>query len=297
VPREIPSAFAFTLAFAAIGGLAGCGPAQPPESLRQLESIQDKIAMTSLREQRAREQLEAAGEVESQRELEIGRLTSAIAAMERMLTRDRVRRHVEAVVDAGRRRAAEAEAQRGADAALGGARLEIGREMLARSRVEAAVLGALVAAGAALEEQRAAADGAVALAEQALGREDLAAVQERVEEIGVAAHRAFAWAFEGAQKAPAARIAEMVERLEAAGVDAVPDEYGAAVSLAGAGKKGKQAACRSAGRLAEIDAALKEAPKHAVISIATLDARPFPALDTGKRKCPVALVVPLPDSP
>ena len=344
MPREILRAFAF----AAFGALAGCGPAERPESLRQLEAlagaedaadapnaaatawgeaqrylalasealdvgdaadadrlaslglIQGKLAMTSLREERARGQLEAVAEIESQRELEIERLTSAIAAMEQILARDRVRRHVEAVIDVSRRRAAAAEeqgagAQKG-DARLGEARLEVGREMLGRSRVEAAVLGALVGAGAALEEQKASADGAVALAEQALERKDLAVVQERVEEVGAAAHRAFAWAFEGADAAKTTRITETVVRLTAAGFDAVPDDYGAAVSLARAGKKGK-AACAGAERLAQLDEALKDAPRHAVVTIDPRGSRPFPSLDTGKGRCPVALVVPLPDSP
>jgi hypothetical protein len=334
--------------FAALATLAGCGPAQPPESLRQLEVlagendagnaasaattawaeaqrylalasealdsgdavsadrlatlglIQGKLAMTSLRERRTRERLEATAEVESQRKLEIERLTSAIAAMEQLMARDRSRRHVEAVIDASRRRAAALEEQsartRQGDPRLGEARLEVGREMLGRGRVEAAVLGALVEVGAALEEQKASADGAVALAEQALGREDLATLQERIEEVGAGAHRAFVWAFEGAAGVPSERISGFVKSLTAAGFTAVPDGYGAAVSLAG-GMKGKQAVCADAERLAALAAALEDAPRHAILTVDPRGAHPFPALDDGKGKCPAALVVPLPDSP
>jgi len=341
--RELSSA----VAVAALAALAGCGPAQPPDSLRQLEAlagakdaeaaaetaatawaeaqrylalanealdagdaaaadrfselglIQGKLAMTSLREQRTRGRLEAAAEVESQRKIEIERLTSAVAAMEQLLARDRMRRHVEAVVDASRRRAAAAEEQRAGTRPggekLGEARLEVGREMLGRGRIEAAVLGALAAAGAALEEQKASADGAIALAEQALEREDLAVLQERVEEVGAGAHRAFAWAFEGAGATPADRISGLVEILSAAGFSAAPDDYGAAVSLSGGGKRGKQAACDD--RLAALAAALKDAPRHAVVAIDARGAHPFPGLDEGKGKCQVALVVPLPVSP
>jgi hypothetical protein len=296
LPREALIASAL----AALGALAACGPAQPPESLPQLESIQGKLAATSLRAQQAHGQLAAAAEVESQRRLEVERLTSAISAMEQLLARDRMRRHVEAVIDASRRRAAAAEEQdegaRQGDARLGEARLEIGREMLGRSRVEATVLGALVAARDALEEQKAVADGAGALAEQAFEREDLAAVQERVEEIGATAHRAFVWAFEGSRDSPTARITDLVARITAAGFTAVPDDYGAAVSLAGAGKKGK-ALCADAARLVALDTALLDAPKHAVVMIDPDGARPFPGLDLGKGRCPVALVVPLPEPP
>jgi hypothetical protein len=277
------------------------GDAASADRLAELGLVQGKIAMTSLREQRARGRLEAAAELESRRKTEIERLTSAIAATEQLLARDRVRRHVEAVVDASRRRAAAAEEQtasaRPDGTPLGEARLEVGREMLGRAKVEAAVLGALAAAGAALEEQKASADGAIALAGQALGRRDVATVQERVEEVGAGAHRAFAWAFEGAGAPPAERIAGMVKLLAAAGFAAVPDDYGVAVPPAGGGKKGKPSACAGPEEIAALESALKDAPKHVVLTIEPGDVRPFPALDGGRRGCPIALVVPLPDAP
>lgn len=274
------------------------GDAAGADRLAELGLIQGKLAMTSLREQRARGQLEIAAAVEAQRALEIERLSSAIEALELLLARERIRRHVEAVVDASRRRAAAEEERAAAgraDPEHADALLEVGREMLGRCRIEAAVLGALASAGVALEEQKASADGALALAEEALERRDLAAVQERVEDVGAGAHRAFAWAFEGTGAAAAARISELLERLAAAGFTAVPDDFGAAVSLSRGGKKGKTA-CGGAQRLVEIETALGDAAAHVVLEIDPRGAHPFPALDGDKGKCPAALVVPLPSA-
>jgi hypothetical protein len=272
---------------------AETGDADAADRLAEIGLVNGKLAMTALREQRARTDLAAAIATAASRTAEIERLTAAIAELERLVARDRVRRHALAAAAASRRRAAAAEPGRDADAALADARLRVGGEMIGRSRVEAAVLGALVAAGAAVEEQEAAARAAVALAERALARGDLAGVQANAEEVGAGAHRAFEWAFAGTGAVPAARAGELRAILAAAGFDAVADDYGVAVSLVAAGGKDKKRSCRDAAGLA---AALRDAPRHAVVAVDAGDAHPFPALATGAGRCPTALVLPLPEA-
>jgi hypothetical protein len=152
--------------------------------------------------------------------------------------------------------------------------------MLGRGRLEAAVLAALARAGAALDEQRALADGGIALAAEALAREELPALQRRIEEVGAAVHRAFAWAFAEAGADPAPRIAAMVARLDAAGFESSADPFGAAVSLSALGKRPKAGACSAAERIAQLGAALGSDGPYAIILLAG-DARPGAAKGAG----------------
>ncbi len=211
------------------------GDSKNADRLARLGIIQIKTALASAEQATARMRLEAA--LEKKRELaeEFERVQAGVSRLEAEKERERIRRHLENVVDATRRRAAAAEKvtedllSGKAQEALVDARAEVGQEMMARIRVWRDLLLALVEAGALAEKRTALVEGQIKLADERLSNADLAGVQQHIENAGIEARRLLEEVWAGKNKEQSQMLNQMSEQLSSKGFDIVEEEFSNAV--------------------------------------------------------------------
>ncbi|MDD5308502.1 MAG: hypothetical protein PHU25_14365 [Deltaproteobacteria bacterium] len=188
----------------------------------ELGLIEARVAAAEARQAEARVRLDAAAKQGRALARDKERLEGLIDAEERARERARIRSHVEQVVDAERRKAAAEEELRGrADGEVEDARVEVGREMIARTEVE---LDALVARGAG-EAELAPVRAALKTAGARLAVKDAAGVQEQAEDAGVSMR-------EVRERLPGPKTADaMATSLREAGLEVSVDDIGIVVPL------------------------------------------------------------------
>jgi hypothetical protein len=221
------------------------GDAGQADRFAELGIVHTKIAIATAREILAGERLEAARTERHDVDLELERVRAALDALELEIERERMREHLEQVVDETRRKAAAEEELRGqgrpADerAALDGARLEVARELVGRAMVGLLTLRLLVAADAVIEERLLPTEGSVEAALDRLGKGDLAGVQQHTEVAGVEARRIWEtlWTQVGDQGSDPA-IAGIEKIVADAGLESRREELGVGVALGGSTKGG-----------------------------------------------------------
>jgi hypothetical protein len=263
----------------------------------ELGLVEARMAAAEARQSEARARLEAAERQGKELARDKERLEGLIDAEERAGERARIRRHVETVVDAERRKAAAEEELRGAATdEVDDARVEVGREMIARAEVE---LDALAAGGAA-EADLAPVHAALDAAGKRLSARDLAGVQEQAEDAAIAVREAKERlrdrARPGAGEALAASLRE-------AGLEASPDDMGIVVPFGDPFAKGMalsqagQASARILGRalsghadarLLVLSSASDLSEKKARALASALEAAGVPAASITVRGCGVS---------
>ncbi|MBW2278149.1 MAG: hypothetical protein JRF63_11690 [Deltaproteobacteria bacterium] len=253
------------------------GDGEQSDRFAELGIVHAKIAVASTREILAAERLETARRERHDIELELERVESDLTVLERVIERERIRAHLEQVVDETRRKAAADEELREhaldeqERKSLGGARLEVARELVGRAAVGLEALLALAAAGALIEERVLPTQGALKAARDSLERGDLAAVQEHSELAGVETRRI--WDELWAQREPGAAeqaLTEIEQAVKQAGLEASREDLGIGVMIDGSIKgKGLDKQTRaSLGALAGAVDELVEAGRVRVLVVA-----------------------------
>jgi hypothetical protein len=201
--------------------------------------IQAKIALADIAQVEAGDRLAEAAERHRELETRKERIAQQFEQTLKELERTRIREHLERVVEKTRRRAAVAEelgeGRLAPDdrAELGDARVQVGREMIARARVWIGILEALVVGNSIPRERVMLVTGAMKMAQDRLLRGGLAGVQEQVETIGVEARRIFAQVWRGDANSENSNLTDLADALDAAGFDMSNEEFGRAIRFGG----------------------------------------------------------------
>jgi len=219
------------------------GDADQADRFAQLGTVHTKIAIATTREILAEERLEAARREQHDIDLDLERVGTDLSLLERAIERERIRAHLERVVDETRRKAAAEEElrEKALDErdrrALAGARLEVARELVARAAIGHEVLSSLVAAGVVIEERVLPTGGALDAARDSLASGDLASVQEHAELAGVETRRILDELWSQAEGGSAeGTVADIEAAVTGAGFEARPEDLGVGVPIGGAGK-------------------------------------------------------------
>ncbi len=227
-------------------GALARGDSEEADRFATLGMLSSKLAMTMLREATARRSVEEIGERRRQVDFEWERVSAQIARLEEELERARMREHLEGAVDQARRRAAAQEElreeglEKGKREALDGARAQIGREMMARSRLGYRVISSLVDAGKMTEERLMPILGALEIAGERSAGGDLAGQQEYAERSGVETRRLWAEAWGDPSEEEASRVIDALGKdLKTAGFKVGREEFGVSVKVEFKQVKGK----------------------------------------------------------
>ncbi len=222
------------------------GDAGKAERFAGIGIIQVKIAFASAEQDAARGRLEAALENKRVAEDELERTRDALGRLEAEDERRRLRKHLEGVVDITRRRAVAAEEMREKSLpeedgeALGDARQELGREMIARAGIWKHILEILVLAKALDEKRTTVIDGELKLADDRLRRADLVGLQQHLESAGIEARRLTEDVWRGKEEDREKASTRLAEQLVADGFEVVEEEFGLAVRFSvSVSKRGK----------------------------------------------------------
>ncbi len=194
--------------------------AELAERMAALGLIEARIAAVEIEREQSLARREAA--LAERRELrrEVERARGELERIERLVERERLRRHLQLVVEETRRRAAADEEIREGRLdeeraeQLDAARSEVARQLLARARMTAAVAALYAKAGRLLPERLEPARRSIDAAAADARAGDLAGCQRDLEESGIAVRRAIldAWGAEGEEGLVAA-IDSLVEEL------------------------------------------------------------------------------------
>ncbi len=222
------------------------GNSQEADRFATLGMLNSKLAMTMLREASARRNIEEIGERRRQVDLEWERVSAGIVRLEEELERERMREHLEGVVDEARRRAAaqeelrEAGLEKGKRETLDSARAQIGREITARARLGYRVISSLVDAGKMTEERLIPILGALEMAGRRSAEGDLAGQQEYAERAGVETRRLWAEVWGDPSEESSLRAIDTLGKdLETAGFKVGRQEFGVLVRVEFKQGKGK----------------------------------------------------------
>ncbi len=213
------------------------GDRKNAERLAQLGMIKTKTAFAAADQAAARARFDEATERKRVVTEKLEKMRFAVERLEAAEERARIRKHLERVVDATRRRAAAAEELR--ESALSGedrrdvsnARKVVGGEMIARAMVWREILGVYAASSELDEKRLLPIDGEIELAKEQLDPVDLAGVQQHVESVGIEARRILDEQWEGKYGQKDKDTNAVAMRLKSKSFEVVEEEFGPAVIL------------------------------------------------------------------
>ncbi|MCP4599641.1 MAG: hypothetical protein GY847_03725 [Proteobacteria bacterium] len=245
--KEAPGAWAEGKRYLAMAGEAAkARNSKKADRFARLGIIQIKIALATAEQTIARMQLDDSLKKKDALAEDLESTEAAIDLLEAEQERERIRRHLESVVDTTRRKAAAAEELREKSLSIENkeilidARQEVGREMAARIRVWLDLLRTLVAAGVVNEKRITSVKGEIKLADEKLKTADLAGLQQHLENAGVGARRILDEVWDGKEKDRSQMLDQMAKQLSAQGFYVVEEEFGRAVRFViPVSKKGK----------------------------------------------------------
>ncbi|MCP4674215.1 MAG: hypothetical protein GY854_01580 [Deltaproteobacteria bacterium] len=234
--EEAPGAWSEGIRYLAMAEEAvQSGDSQKAERFAGIGIIRVKVALASAEQAAARSRLESALESKRSVEDELERVRDALRRLEAEDERQRLRRHLEGVVDVTRRRAFAAEEIREGSLlgeegeALSDARQELGREMMSRAGIWRHILEMLVSAKALDEKRTTMIKGELKLADEKLRGSDLVGLQQHLESAGVEARRLTVDVWRGKEEEREKAEARLAEQLASDGFDVVQEEFGPAV--------------------------------------------------------------------
>ena len=212
------------------------GDAEQTDRFAELGIVHAKIAIAATREILAADRLETARRERHDIDLELERVSSDLTVLERAVERERIREHLEQVVDETQRKAAAEEELREKALteqdrrALTGARLEVARELVGRAAIGLDVLNALAGSGVMIEERVLPTQGALEAARAHLAAGNLVGVQEQCELAGVEMRRIWddLWA-QQEDGAVEAALDEIERAVVGAGHEALREDLGIGV--------------------------------------------------------------------
>ncbi len=251
-------------------------PAQADRFAR-LGALYAKIARARTEQAATRKKM---AEAEKQKQLlqeEISSVSHTLRNIEMRMERERMRRHLLAVVDKTRRVAAAEEELRerllpsSERKVRGDARQRIGGELLMRAQVWEDLVRTLVNRNAVEEGELTHVEGPLALARKHQETNDLAGVQQYSEESGIEARRIVEQAWEVSGEQPQQVLSEVVGKVESAGYEIEQEEFGPVVLLDLTKTKPKKAGERWPDRLGELGSII--APFGSVACIVLVNER------------------------